>query len=142
MNDIKDIRKDPEKYRQSQRNRGQDPGLIDELLIEDEYVRARKTAADQAQSKRNKLTAEYGRLVGLQKKGETTYFDKEYDLTRGIEWGLAILEYEQYLVDLDEHIAKTDARVVYLTKLEERIFGKIKEALGDDFDKIEDQQTP
>jgi seryl-tRNA synthetase len=134
MHDIKDIRTNPDKYREGLTKRGQDPGVIDAILELDGLNRARQDVEQTAQSKRNKLTDQYGRLKTLQNKGETTY--TEDGETYDIETGLRILTLEQALVDLDESIAKCDIRIEYLTKQQERMVVGFSKTLG--FDTVEE----
>ena len=50
MIDLKALRENPDVVRDSQRTRGEDPGLVDELLAADERRRSAVSAADSARA--------------------------------------------------------------------------------------------
>ena len=53
MIDLRALREDPDAFRRSQRARGADPGLVDEVLAADERRRAAVTAADALRAESN-----------------------------------------------------------------------------------------
>jgi len=59
MNDIKDIRQNPDKYRKGLRDRGQDPTEIDRLLDADIEARMAKTHLQNLEGQGNVLTDIY-----------------------------------------------------------------------------------
>jgi hypothetical protein len=107
LHDIKDIRRDPEKYRESQRKRGLESGVIDELLLVDGELRALKTVKQECQSRLNKLSEEYGRA---KRRGAT-------------ELELFVIEFDIALVNLDLLIALTDVQIKYMEEREYAMLG-------------------
>ena len=107
VNDLKDIRRDPEKYRESQRKRGLDPSIIDELLLVDGELRALKTVKQECQSKLNKLSEGYGKA---KQRGAT-------------EQELFVIEFDIALVNLDLLIATMDVRIKYMEEREYAMLG-------------------
>lgn len=98
MHDIKDVRKNPEKYRESQRARGLAPEVIDELLLLDAESRAYKTIEQELQSKLNKLTDQYGKA----KHGGATPDE--------LTW----LEVDMEVAKIDAAIAKSETGIKYM----------------------------
>lgn len=107
MHDIKDIRKNSEKYRESQRNRGENPKVIDDLLLIDAEHRALLTIGQELQSKLNKLTIQYGRA-------------KHSDASPG---ELFLLEMDMENAKIDAGFAKTDVRLKYMEERQWEMLG-------------------
>jgi len=124
VHDLKDIRKNPEKYRESQRKRGQDPKVIDDLLLIDAEHRAYITIDQELQGKLNKLTAEYGKG---KRDGATAN-------------ELLLLECDMELAKIEAGIAKSDVRIKYLDEQMWAMLGgrEFAEQIIDEIDK----QTP
>lgn len=87
MHDIKDIRQNPDKYKQGLQARGKDPSTIDTLLEMDKQVRATKTEVQTAQAEVNRYTS----LIQAQKQAE---------------------KMEQKVIDYDLEIARLKDKVV------------------------------
>ena len=56
MIDIKELRDNPDRVRASQRHRGEDPALVDQVLAADEARRTATTAFEQARAEQNTLS--------------------------------------------------------------------------------------
>jgi seryl-tRNA synthetase len=125
MHDIKDIRKNPEKYRDAQRKRGQDPSVIDEVLGLDEQIRAIKTVEQNMQSKLNKLTEQYGKA---KREGAS-------------EWDLAVIQFEMTLVEIDAHIEKMDMRIAFMDKDQRKMAKAFCAAAGMEYNEETDYET-
>jgi seryl-tRNA synthetase len=76
MNDIKDIRENPEKYRKGLSDRGQDPTQIDELLRVDKGARIAKTLVQNKQSQAN-IDTQLWELYAVTRKKPLTEEQKE-----------------------------------------------------------------
>ena len=59
MLDIKQMRKNPEKFKQGLRDRGENPAVIDDVLALDVRLRELKTERDRLRHKVNKMTKRY-----------------------------------------------------------------------------------
>ncbi|WP_286966852.1 MULTISPECIES: serine--tRNA ligase [Arsenicicoccus] len=70
MIDIKLLRDDPERVRKSQRARGEDDTLVDQILELDQEVRALRTHVESTQAEQNRISKEVGRLVGMAKRAD------------------------------------------------------------------------
>jgi len=77
MNDIKDIRENPDKYRQMMINRGKDPVEIDDLLRADRGTRIAKTLVQNMHSQENIDTDLFVLYNVPRKKNPLTEAEKE-----------------------------------------------------------------
>ena len=68
MIDLKLLRDDPDRVRESQRRRGEDPSVVDRLLDADEMRRAAETSFGALRSEQNALSKHIGQLQGRLKK--------------------------------------------------------------------------
>ena len=68
MIDLKLLRTDPERVRASQRVRGEDPALVDELLAADERRRSAVAAADQLRSEQKAISKQVPRAAGEERQ--------------------------------------------------------------------------
>ena len=68
MIDLKLLRDDPDRVRESQRRRGEDPGVVDRLLDADELRRAAEQSFGALRSEQNALSKHIGYLQGRLKK--------------------------------------------------------------------------
>jgi seryl-tRNA synthetase len=66
--DLKLLREDPDRVRESQRRRGEDPSVVDRLLDADELRRAAETSFGALRSEQNALSKHIGHLQGRLKK--------------------------------------------------------------------------
>jgi seryl-tRNA synthetase len=66
--DLKLLRDDPDRVRESQRRRGEDPTVVDRLLDADEMRRAAETSFGALRSEQNALSKHIGHLQGRLKK--------------------------------------------------------------------------
>jgi seryl-tRNA synthetase len=73
MNDIKDIRENPDKYRKGLSDRGQDPTEIDRLLEADTEARMAKTRLQNLQSQSNVISE----MFALDKNQKTPVMARE-----------------------------------------------------------------
>lgn len=126
MNDIKDIRQNPEKYRTAMRNRGKDPAEIDELLRVDEGVRLAKSVVQNGQAQSN-IDTELWQLYNIPRKNPLSEEQKEKIAAplrkklealqaevlpikqRLTEWQIRDLELE--IEHCDREIAKAEAKI-------------------------------
>jgi seryl-tRNA synthetase len=76
MNDIKDIRENPDKYRKGLSDRGQDPTQIDELIRVDKGARIAKTLVQNRQSQAN-IDTQLWELYAVTRKKPLTEEQKE-----------------------------------------------------------------
>ena len=65
--DLKLLRENPDAVRQSQTNRGEDPGLVDTLLAADTARRAAISAADSLRADQKVVSREVGRASAEQR---------------------------------------------------------------------------
>ena len=65
MIDLKVLREDPERVRQSQRVRGENPELVDQLLVADTARREAITAFEALRAEQNQLSKSVGAAKGL-----------------------------------------------------------------------------
>ena len=65
MIDLKRVRENPEAVRESQRARGEDPSLVDELLAADEARRAAIQKADELRSEQKAFGKKIGQALSL-----------------------------------------------------------------------------
>ena len=101
MIDLKILREDPERVRESQRRRGEDPGIVDELLDADEMRRTAEASFGALRSEQNAQSKHIGHLQGRLKKAS----DEERPAIQA--------EVEQALAgtsDLAERVKSADAR--------------------------------
>ncbi len=68
MIDLKLLRDDPDRVRESQRRRGEDPSVVDRLLDADELRRAAETSFAALRGEQNALSKHIGHLQGRLKK--------------------------------------------------------------------------
>ena len=68
MIDLKLLRDDPDRVRESQRRRGEDPGIVDQLLDADEQRRAAEASFSALRSEQNLLSKQIGHIQGRLKK--------------------------------------------------------------------------
>ncbi|MBN9645283.1 serine--tRNA ligase [Corynebacterium mendelii] len=68
MIDLKALREDPDTARQSQITRGEDPGLVDQLLDADEKRRSCIAAAENLKAEQNALTKKIGKATPEERK--------------------------------------------------------------------------
>ena len=68
MIDLKLLRDDPDRVRESQRRRGEDPSVVDRLLDADEMRRAAEQSFGSLRSEQNALSKHIGHLQGRLKK--------------------------------------------------------------------------
>jgi seryl-tRNA synthetase len=66
--DLKLLRSDPERVRESQRIRGEDPALVDELLAADERRRAAVAAADSLRGEQKTISKQVPRASGEERE--------------------------------------------------------------------------
>jgi len=66
--DLKLLREDPDRVRESQRRRGEDPSVVDRLLDADELRRAAETSFGALRGEQNALSKHIGHLQGRLKK--------------------------------------------------------------------------
>jgi len=66
--DLKLLRDDPDRVRESQRRRGEDPSVVDALLAADELRRAAETSFAALRGEQNALSKRIGQLQGRLKK--------------------------------------------------------------------------
>ncbi|HEY3869999.1 MAG TPA: serine--tRNA ligase [Actinocrinis sp.] len=67
MIDLRELRDDPDRFRASQRARGEDPGLVDQVLAADERRRSSASAFDALRSEQKGLGREVSKASGEQK---------------------------------------------------------------------------
>jgi seryl-tRNA synthetase len=77
MIDLRALRADPEAVRASQRARGDDPALVDALLVADEARRAAVTVADDLRAQLKVASQAMGRAMGALKQGKGSEADVE-----------------------------------------------------------------
>lgn len=112
MNDLKDIRKDPEKYRQMMTNRGKDPAEIDELLELDEEARLAKTIAQNSQSQANIHTDIFALSKNSKMPAELkAHKVKEYELKLEVLKQEMIILLEKDIELCDKRIAAAEATI-------------------------------
>jgi seryl-tRNA synthetase len=114
MNDIRDIRRDPERFRESQRRRGQDPSLIDDLLLADAELRALRAVEQELRSALNRLTDRFGRA---KREGAS-----ETEL-----WGVQL---EMSMAELDAAIRSSDIRVEFMDRRQRKFAADFCAAAG------------
>jgi seryl-tRNA synthetase len=68
MIDLKVLREEAERVRASQRARGEDPGIVDQVLAADRERREQETAYGQVRSSQKQLSARIGPLTGAVKR--------------------------------------------------------------------------
>jgi seryl-tRNA synthetase len=102
VHDPKDIRKNPDKYRESQRKRGLSSDTIDVFLLDDAELRALKTIQQELQSKLNKLTELYGKAK------------REGVSQSQLVW----IELEMEMAKLDAVVASSDVRIEFIERRE------------------------
>ncbi len=68
MIDLKILRDDPDRVRESQRRRGEDPAIVDQLLDADERRRGAEASFSALRSEQNTLSKQIGPLQGRLKK--------------------------------------------------------------------------
>lgn len=111
MNDIKDIRKDPDKYRKGMEDRGKDPAEIDALLEADAEARVSKTLLQNRQSQANLVTDFFAldkqTLKPEVKERKIAELEKKRELLKAEEFSTL----EQYIALLDKKIEAADAEV-------------------------------
>jgi seryl-tRNA synthetase len=66
--DLRLLRSDPERVRASQRARGEDPGLVDELLAADERRRSAVAAADRLRAEQRTISRRVPRATGEERE--------------------------------------------------------------------------
>ena len=66
MIDLRELRDDPDRFRASQRARGEDPGLVDQVLAADERRRSSATAFDTLRAEQK----QFGKRIGAAKGDE------------------------------------------------------------------------
>jgi seryl-tRNA synthetase len=67
--DLRELRDDPDRFRASQRARGEDPGLVDQLLGADERRRSSAAAFDALRAEQKQLGKRIGQAAGQEKAG-------------------------------------------------------------------------
>ncbi len=67
MIDLKQLREDPELFRTSQKLRGEDAGVVDQLLAADEVRRSAIAEFEALRAKQNTLSKEVGNAKGMRK---------------------------------------------------------------------------
>lgn len=136
MNDIKDIRENPEKYRKGLTDRGQDPTQIDEILRIDKGARLAKTLVQNMHSQQN-IDTELFMLYNVPRKKPLSEEHKEKiaaDLRKKLEalqdealpLRIALNEWQQddvarEIAYCDAEIAKHEAKVAELDQKEAEI---------------------
>ena len=136
MNDIKDIRENPDKYRKGLIDRGQDPAEIDELLRVDKGARLSKTLVQNLQSQAN-IDTSLWELYAVTRKKPLSEEQKEQQaavLRKRLEtlqaeaapMKIELNAWEQDNVArkikwLDEKIAKNEAEIAELERKEQEI---------------------
>jgi seryl-tRNA synthetase len=141
VNDIRDIRENPEKWRQAMRDRGKDPAEIDRLLEADEDARLVKTIQQNLRSQANIRTDLFAlnkneKMPPEVKLAKVAALNKKLDMLREEEYVLAekqIKFIDKALARRNKKIAECDRKLVewatsnpYLAVLEE-ICDEIKE---------------
>ena len=82
MIDLKVLREDPERVRQSQRVRGENPELVDQLLVADTARREAITAFEALRAEQNQLSKSVGAAKGEEK---TALLEKAKDLSARVK---------------------------------------------------------
>ena len=82
MIDLKVLREDPERVRQSQRVRGENPELVDQLLVADTARREAITAFEALRAEQNQLSKSVGAAKGDEK---TALLEKAKDLSARVK---------------------------------------------------------
>ena len=90
MIDLKQLRDDPDRVRESQRTRGEDPGLVDRLLQADQARREAISAADAARAEHKAYTKSMGK-----KMRDASPEEKERLRARGTELSTVVKEKEE-----------------------------------------------
>ena len=90
MIDLKQLRDDPDRVRESQRTRGEDPGLVDRLLQADQTRREAISAADAARAEHKAYTKSMGK-----KMRDASPEEKESLRARGTELSNVVKEKEE-----------------------------------------------
>ena len=90
MIDLKQLRDDPDRVRESQRTRGEDPGLVDRLLQSDQARREAISAADAARAEHKAYTKSMGK-----KMRDASPEEKERLRARGTELSTVVKEKEE-----------------------------------------------
>jgi len=80
--DLKVLREDPERVRQSQRVRGENPELVDQLLVADTARREAITAFEALRAEQNQLSKSVGAAKGEEK---TALLEKAKDLSARVK---------------------------------------------------------
>jgi len=152
MNDIKDIRENPDKYRKGLRDRGKDPTEIDELLRVDKGARIAKTWWQNLRSREN-IDTELWMLYNVpRKKKPLTEAEKELqaaELYKRLEalkaeepsLRLQLNEWQQEdsaieLALLTKEIGAADAKVEELTRQEHEMLGPYASVLEEIIEEI------
>ena len=68
MIDLRLLRSDPERVRASQRTRGEDPALVDELLAADERRRFAVSAADALRAEQKTISKQVPKASGEERQ--------------------------------------------------------------------------
>jgi len=139
--DLKLLRDDPDRVRESQRRRGEDPSVVDRLLDADEMRRAAEQSFGALRSEQNALSKHIGHLQGRLKKASDearTQAQAELDLAMA---GTA---------DLAERVKAAEARRVAAEADAAAVLGELSNVIDpdapvggeDDFTVVELVGTP
>jgi len=99
--DLKLLRDDPDRVRESQRRRGEDPGIVDQLLDADEMRRAAEASFSALRSEQNLQSKHIGHIQGRLKKASD---DERAELQTELDAAMA------GTADLAERVKSAEAR--------------------------------
>jgi seryl-tRNA synthetase len=125
--DLRELREDPDRFRASQRARGEDPGIVDRLLAADERRRSSAASFDALRAEQKSLGREVSRASGEQKAAL---------LTRGAEVAAAVKA-----ADAEQNEAAGLAQELALS-LSNLVADGVPEGGEDDFVVLEQVGTP
>jgi seryl-tRNA synthetase len=139
--DLKLLRDDPDRVRESQRRRGEDPAVVDALLDADELRRAAETSFAALRGEQNALSKHIGHLQGRLKKASD---DERADAQAEVDAAMA------GTADLAERVKAAEARRVAAEEEAATLLGELSNLIDpdapvggeDDFVLVETVGTP